>query len=186
MASSGGTRRRAAQGHRFARLGLVVVLGGLLAALVATNVGLRSDTDRALASATEARLELAEAHDRIAELDVERDRIADRRQAAEHALDAALERLETLAADEDRLQRLLAEQSDEYQAAETRLDIVAASVDDAAAQTATNDALLTALDRCLDGATEATNALSVGDVVRAFAAVEAVRDDCRTVGVALG
>lgn len=158
----------------------------MLVALVSTNARLRADTDRAEEQTAAARSALAEARDRVDELDAERHGLEASQEVTAASLTAALARLEGLVADEDEVRRLLTEQGDTYEAAEENLDIVAASVDDASDQTAANVALLAALERCLDGATEAANALSVGDETRAFERAASVRDACATVGVALG
>lgn len=186
MESSGGTARRAAWFRALARLALPVALAALLTGLVFANLDLRADTERARTAVDEGRIDLAEGDDRIDDLHAEQARLADRRRQVERSLEAALVRLESLVGDEAELQALLVEQGERRDDAVHTLDIVAANVDDATDQSAANDALLAALDRCLDGATEASNALSVGDVDRAFARAASVRADCRTVGVAIG
>ncbi|MDE0802483.1 MAG: hypothetical protein OSA99_04080 [Acidimicrobiales bacterium] len=186
MESSGGTSGRAARRGSIALRTVPVFLAALLAGLLLAIVDLRADTDRARAAVDKGRVDLAEGDERIDDLHAERRRLTDRRIEAARALDAALARLESLVDDEARLQRLLTDEGERHDAAVHTLDVVAADVDEAADQSAANDALLAALDRCLDGATEAANALSVGDVTRAFARAASVRADCSTVGVAIG
>lgn len=171
---------------RFARLAIPLGLGLLLVVLVGVGLRLRADTDRAAETTAAGRADLADALARVEALGGEQDRLAADRADLERAIREATARLETLTADEADLADRLDERGDTRTATQERLDIVAANVDDATAQTAANVALLAALDRCLDGATEAANALSVGDVARALARSSSVQADCRTVGVAIG
>lgn len=186
MASTHRAGERAGLLLRVARLAIPIGLGLLLVVLVGAGLRLRADTDRAVEATAAGSADLADALARIESLGDEQERLTADRADLERAIREATARLETLTADEAELTDRLEERGDTRTATQERLDIIAANVDDATAQTATNDALLAALDRCLDGATEAANALSVGDVARALARSSSVQADCRTVGVAIG
>lgn len=169
--------------RRWSALALLV----LAAVVIATaNLALRRDTTDARAAEAGLRSELGAVEDHLVELAAQRSRLEVEQAVADRRLRAATERLEAAQqAEAEELDRLGA-RAQEREATEEELRVLQASVVAAAEQTEENQAAIEALDRCLDGATRAANALAVGDVGRAFADLGAVRDPCEQVDVVVG
>lgn len=101
-------------------------------------------------------------------------------------LAAAVRNVRSLTAVEAQELGTLESRREEHRQLAVHLDATRAALRDAAVRSERNDALLRALHDCLDGATRAGNALSVGDVRRALAALDAVRDACADVQGVVG
>lgn len=139
----------------------------------------RHDEAAALASLAEADATIATRRDSRERIQADTAEVEARLAEARSSLDAAEARAEAEAS-------ALGVLVEEREARTDALAEVQGQVDAAEGQAAANDALIRALDTCLDGATRAANALSVGDVASAFAAVADARAACDAVGVAIG
>ena len=157
-----------------------------VAVIITSLLAFRRDMDDARAAAARLRSESVEVEDDIADLNARRAALSSAQAVANRRHRQAVDRLEALRQSEaEELERLRAA-TEEREAAEAQLGSLKASVAEASEETERNEALIQALDRCLDGATRAANALSVGDVGRALANVTDVRRSCEQVDVVIG
>lgn len=170
-----GVRRRAAVAIWAT---LLVVIGGSHLALGYERQDARAST----AVHDRARSALAASSER---LEREHAQASADQRALAIEVDAARGRLDELsAAERAELDALLARQ-DEHRQVEAALEDLRRELEAATDRSQRNDELLAALHRCLDGATRAGNALSVGDTGRALRALDEVRSPCEAVTAAV-
>lgn len=164
----------------------LTLMAVVLAVLVTSNVALRRDAVDARDTAADLRRQTAEVEEHVADLSADRARLEAEWAVADRRLDVSTDRLEAAQQAEAEALTRLGQRREERETAQEELRVLQASVTAASEQTEQNEASLRALDQCLDGATRAANALSVGDVTRALRSVEDVRGACAQVGVVIG
>lgn len=168
------------------RAATVLLLVVIAAAVGAGHVSLNRQLRDARAAETAAEVREARIESRTVRRSAQRQHLDTVQISANRRLVRAVERLESLRSIEAEALQDLERRTQEREAVAEELTAAIASVSEAASRAEQNESLIGSLDRCLDGATRASNALSVGDAWRAFDLIGSIEGACQQVGVVIG
>lgn len=157
----------------------------VLAAVAITNVWLRVDAERTHDTAQAVESEVAERQIRIAQLREDEAAESGRRETALDAVARATTEVAEAERVRDELLAELEQRRGERRSAEAAAGARAAEVDVVEDRAQANDAVIADLERCLEHATRAANSLAVGDLTRAFEALELAAVPCERIGVTI-